>query len=234
MFRDTINRDSLCYPTPSFYIYNPLLNSYFNWLLKEGFKQKMKEFKFSKDNLIVLDFDSTIYHNPSQNFTININLNKVLPARYFFCELAYQVPLFSAYNFAHETQFLLLTGRPVEQREIILKILSMKGYKIDMASFSYYRYSVPEINMIYNENDFLIEYWTQKAEYINNLHRSNKYKSITAIDDDEAICTILKKLDFTVIQAQIQRIGIDLHIKFHPFNQRSNLQLLKKEVMIYG
>jgi len=168
------------------------------------------------------------------DFTININFNNILPANNFFSELAFQVPLFSAYNFAHNTEFLLLTGRPTRQRAIILELLSMKGYKINQAVFSTYKYSIPEINSKYRENSFLIEYWTGKVEYINDLHNSNIFNSITIIDDDEVICTMSKKLKYTVIQAEFQHYGLDNHIKFHPFNQRANLRLLEKEVMIHG
>ncbi|TKJ18432.1 MAG: hypothetical protein CEE43_17950 [Promethearchaeota archaeon Loki_b32] len=194
----------------------------------------MEKLQLGKKDLIILDFDSTIYHNPSQDFTININFNNILPANYFFSELAFQVPLFSAINFAHNTKFLLLTGRPLRQKEIILELLSMKGYKIDLSVFSTYKYSIPKINSIYRENSFLIEYWAKKVEYINNLHNSNIFNSITIIDDDDVICTMLKNLKYTTIQAEIQHYGLDNHIKFHPFNQRANLQLLEKEVMIHG
>lgn len=193
----------------------------------------MDKLQLGKKDLIILDFDGTIYHNPRQDFTINIDFNNILPANQFFSELAYQVPLFSAYNFAHNTQFLLLTGRPLRQKEIILELLSMKGYKIDLSVFSTYKYSIPEINSKYRENSFLIEYWAKKVEYINNLHNSNIFNSITIIDDDEVICTMLKNLKYTTIQAEIQHSGLDNHIKFHSFNQRANLQLLEKEVMIH-
>lgn len=163
-----------------------------------------------------------------------LRIYNILPANYFFSELAFQVPLFSAYNFAHNTEFLLLTGRPTRQRAIILELLSMKGYRINQAVFSTYKYSIPEINSKYRENSFLIEYWTKKVSYINNLYNSNIFKSITAIDDDEVLCTMLKKLQYTIIQAEIQHFGRNNHIKFHPFNQRANLQLLEKEVMIHG
>lgn len=104
----------------------------------------------------------------------------------------------------------------------------------NLSVFSTYKYSIPEINSIYRENSFLIEYWARKVEYINNLHNSNIFRSITIIDDDEVICTMLKNLQYTTIQAEIQHYGLDNHIKFHPFNQRNNLQLLEKEVMIHG
>ena len=194
----------------------------------------MEKSQLNKNDLIILDFDQTIYYNPSNNFTININFNNILPANQFFSELAFQVPLFSAYNFAHNTQFLLLNGRPTRQKAITLELLSMKGYKIDLSVFSTYNYSIPKINSKYRENSFLIDYWTKKVEYIDNLHRSNMFNSITVIDDDEVICTMLKRLNYTIIQAEIQHYGLDTHIKFHPFNQRANLQLLEKEVIIHG
>jgi len=45
---------------------------------------------------------------------------------------------------------------------------------------------------------------------------------------------MLKNLKYTIIQAKIQHYGIDNHIKFHPFNQGVNLQLLEKEVLVHG
>lgn len=35
-----------------------------------------------------------------------------------------------------------------------------------------------------NESNFLIKYWTAKVNLINTLHQSNKYNSITIIEDD--------------------------------------------------
>jgi len=80
----------------------------------------------------------------------------------------------------------------------------MKGYKIDVPVFSYCNHSIPKIISKYRENSFLIEYWIKKVEYINDLHRSNKFDSISIIDDDdEVICTMLKNLQYAVIQAKI-------------------------------
>jgi len=195
----------------------------------------MKEFQSEKKNLIVLDFDNIIYYNPSNNFTIEIDFCNILPANYFFTQLASQVELFASYDFAHNTHFVLITGRPSRQKDLILLYLRKRGYQIDEAYFSNYDPAqISRITEIFDESDFLLKYWTGKVDLITRLSRSRKYNSITIIDDSNVICSMLKELNFTVIRAEIQRLNAYSQIRFHPFNQQSNLKLLEQEVIIHG
>lgn len=85
----------------------------------------------NKKELIVLDFDDTIFFNPNDNFTIDINPNNIIDARYFFREFVSQIGVFDHRNVC----FMLITGRDREQKEIILPHLRLKGYRIDNAIF---------------------------------------------------------------------------------------------------
>jgi len=195
----------------------------------------MKETHLKKRNLIILDFDGTMYNNPSNNFTIDINVCNILPANYFFTQFAAQVELFTSYDFAHNTRFILITGRPSRQKDLILLYLRKKGYQIDEAYFSNYDPAqISRLTEIFDESDFLLKYWTGKVNLIARLSRSCKYNSITIIEDSNVICSMLKELNFTVIKAEIQRLDTYLKIAFHPFNQQSNLKLLEQEVIIHG
>jgi len=186
-----------------------------------------------KKDLIVIDFDDTIYLNLLKNYTINIPTNHILPARKFFSQLQAQVELFSSYKFAHKTEFILLTGRPSRQKRLVLSLLRQKGYTINEAYFSNYNFNFPRLENPVGESDFLIKYWSAKVDLINKIRHSNNYNSITIIDDDIVICTMLKELKFTIIHAQLTSFREELFIKFTPFNQRANLHILE-EVMIHG
>ncbi len=83
-----------------------------------------------------------------------------------------------------------------------------------------------------DENSFLIKYWTAKAKLINELRLSNRYKSITVIEDSDVICSMVKKLGFTVFKAQItkNKSNQSLSIKFSNPQARfmSELQTILK------
>jgi hypothetical protein len=93
-----------------------------------------------------------------------------------------------------------------------------------------------------DEISFLIKYWTAKAKLINELRLSNRYKSITVIEDSDIICSMLKILGFTVFKAQITKNNANqsLSIKFsHPqarfmteLNTILNPQSKEKEFLI--
>jgi len=191
----------------------------------------MNEINNQKKDLIVLDFDNTLFYNHLQIFSMNIVMDHILPAREFFSQLNAQVDLFNSYNFAHSTRFILLTGRPRRQERLIFSVLRRKGYKINEAFFSNYNSNISHLEALTHESDFLIKYWSAKVDLINKLKHSNKYSSITIIDDDNIICTMLKELKFTVIQSQITCFQNKLFIHFTPLDQNANTHRLK-EVMI--
>jgi hypothetical protein len=185
----------------------------------------------NKPDLIVLGFDNTLYENPSQDYSINIKEYKILPAHYFFQQLAHSVEIFSKFEFAHNTQFFLMTKRPDYQRDIILNILRTKGYKIDKDYFwNYDFFNDPHIRVKFDEKKFKIRYWSEKINKIHSLHQSNKFRSITVIDNSEVICSMLKDLHYTVMKAEIR----GYQVFFEPFNQQSNSQLIEREVVAHG
>lgn len=59
-----------------------------------------------KNNLIILDFDGTIYHNPTNNFSVDIPLDDTLDILSFFAEFIYQ----TGRIVLKETEFILITG----------------------------------------------------------------------------------------------------------------------------
>ena len=69
------------------------------------------------------------------------------------------------------------------------------------------------------ESDFLIKYWSAKVDLINKIQHSKKYNSITIIDNDRIICTMLDELRFTVNRSQIRQFQKQLFIHFTPFKE---------------
>ena len=171
-----------------------------------------------KRNLIVIDFDGTIFYNPHQDFSINIPLNHVLDAYTFFNEFMFQTNEIVLHN----SEFILISGRHQDQKEVITHLLEMRGFRIDQSFFNQMDRTTP-----IDENSFMIKYWTAKVKLINELKLSNKYKSITVIEDDAVICSMLKKLGFTVFKAQITKneANQSLSIKFSPPQTRFMTEL---------
>ncbi len=188
---------------------------------------------YHKKDLIILDFDSTIYLNPKNDLSMNIEVNHILPANEFFSQLNTQVELFKAYNFAHHTMFFLLTRRSSRQKRLILSLLRKKGYKIVESYFSNYSYNISRLRTLTSESDFYLKYWSGKVDLINKLRQSNKYNSITVIDHDNVICTMSTRLGFTVIHSQITQNRKQLFIQFTPFYGNIKLDQFG-EVLMYG
>ena len=154
----------------------------------------MDDIKTNKINLVILDFDGTIYNNQSKNFTIDIPIEHIIDAKKFFDELRYQTPI----SLTCTTEFILITGRPYSQKEAILYLLGLKGYHFQN---SYFNTLDPQLKI--EPNSFMIKYWEAKVSLINEIAQSGKFNSITVIDDDPIICSMLFTLGFTVYQAQI-------------------------------
>jgi hypothetical protein len=164
--------------------------------------------KTTKKRLIILDFDGTIFFNPSQNYSVDVPLSNLLQAHHFFSEFTYQSGVLVPKN----TEFVLITGRHKNQEEFILYLLRAFGYKIDRAYFNQM-----ERNTRISENDFLIRYWTEKVKLINCIREGNDYSSIIVIEDDNIVCSMLRKLNFEVYQAKIakQSFSQPLSISFN-------------------
>lgn len=176
----------------------------------------------TKKELIILDFDDTIFYNPKNNFSIDINPSNIVEARYFFGEFIRQIGIFNHRNIS----FMLITGRDREQRDIILHHLRLKGYRIDNAIFiNIYNAYFPNSIQYFDDNSFMIHYWGWKAQIINELKTSNEYKSITVIDNDEIICTMLKELDINVVKAKI--VPLNSRLKLYFTSERNSIDLIK-------
>lgn len=156
----------------------------------------MLDKKPTKKRLIILDFDGTIFFNSSQNFSVAIPLDDVLNAHLFFSEFMYQTGILILNN----TEFILITGRHCDQKEVISHMLELKDFKIDHAYFNQMNRKT-----VIDESSFLIKYWIGKVELINKLRLSNEYKSIIVLEDNSIICSILEKLNIRVYKAQITK-----------------------------
>ena len=166
-----------------------------------------------KKDLIVIDFDKTIFYNPTNNFSIAIPLGDVLDADQFFSEFTYQ----TGNLIPKDAKFILITGRHCDQEAVISHMLELKGFKIDQAYFNQM-----DRKTVIDESSFLIKYWIAKVELINDLRLSNDYKSIIVLEDDPIICSMLEKLNFRAFKAQITKhdSAQTLSITFSPPQKR--------------
>lgn len=168
-----------------------------------------------KKDLIILDLDGTLLYNPNENFTIDIDPESILEAGYFFGEFVKQIRSFDHRN----VYFTLITGRDHSQREALLYHLRLKGYRIDNAIFiNFYNELFPDSIQYYDDTSFMIHYWHWKVSIISELRESNKYKSITVIDNDQSICSMLRELNFNVVKVEIVPYGNSLIPIFTNFN----------------
>lgn len=111
----------------------------------------------------------------------------------------------------NSSEFILISGRNQNQERIITHLLEIKGYRIDQSFFNQMDRTTP-----IDEDSFMIKYWTAKVKLINELKLSNRYASITVIEDDNVICSMLQKLNFTVYKTQITKNNANqsLTVKF--------------------
>lgn len=176
-----------------------------------------------RNRIVILDFDGTLYHNPTHDFSLDIPIDDILDAYTFFSELIFQTGKFVSKN----AVFALITGRIWEQEQVVLHYLTLKGYRIDHAYFVQ-----TERTAQMDETSFLIEYWTAKVKLINQLNLSDEFESIIIIDDDPIICSMLEKLNFEVYKAEISKdvLSQTLSITFTPPQKllMSELQALLK------
>ena len=132
----------------------------------------MEQISKNKKDLVVLDFDDTIYYNSRKNYTVDINFDD------------------------------------------ILHLLRLKGYNISGSYFI----NIQDYESIIDETTFLINYWSQKDQLIHQLRISGKYRSITVIDDDSVICSMLSRLNYDIIQAKLFVLDMGLQILFTRLN----------------
>jgi hypothetical protein len=111
-----------------------------------------------------VDFYGTLYWNPSEDFSVNIDPNNTLEAEYFFSELANQTP----FKDLEDTEIILVSGRPAHQKEVILYLLKRKGYTIIKSYFLGYNLGICD-----DENSFLNHYWFWKVNILNEIIKGN-------------------------------------------------------------
>lgn len=171
-----------------------------------------------KRNLVILDFDGTLFYNPESDFGFYTPINRVLDAYTFFSEFIYQ----TSEEILEEFEYILITGRNGAQEEIITHLLEIKGYRIDQ---SFFNQGKREKDI--DEKTFMVNYWNGKIKLINEIKSSKRYESITVIDDDKVICTALKKLGFKVFKAKITENSFNqsLVVEFSTPQERSMIEL---------
>ncbi len=176
----------------------------------------MTKANLKKKDLIVLDFDNTMYHNPSYDLSLDIKPYEMVRAKDFFFELFTQTQIPRVYN----PYFVLITGRKEDQRGAILKSLKQKGYLINRAYFNPTDQSVFLNNKgEIDTNKFLINYWCWKCMIINELWQSGRFSSITVIDDDSVICHMLTNLNITALKTEFIVYCGQLYLLFKEHNK---------------
>lgn len=149
-----------------------------------------------KKDLIILDFDGTIFYNDQKDFSTRMPFCDLLDAHTFFSEYTFQ----TGKQVNKNTEFILVTGRYRDQGLLITHLLELKNFKVKRAFFNQL-----EIDSFDDEESFLINYWNRKVEIIAQLKVSNEFKSIVILDDDATICSTLRNLNFEVYQAEITK-----------------------------
>ena len=171
-----------------------------------------------KRDLIILDFDGTLFLNPNNNFGFHTPINRVIGAYTFFNEFMFQ----TNERILENSECILITGRIETQEGVITHLLELKGYQFDQSFFN-----EGEGTKDIDEDTFMMKYWNGKIKLINEIRSSKQYKSIVIIDDDDVLCSALNKLGFTVYKAQITKNNSNqaLEVKFSTPQERSMTEL---------
>ena len=182
----------------------------------------------SKKDLIVLDFDQTIYYNPNYDLSFSPKLYNVVRAKDFFFELFEQTEIPQVYK----PYFVLITGRQEDQRRMVLHALKQKGYQIDTAYFNPTDQSVFLNNKgEIDPNKFLINYWCWKCMVINELKNSRDFGSIMVLEDDLTICHMLINLNITTLKTEFIIHNNELNIIFKEFNNnKKTFEILNSDL----
>jgi len=125
-------------------------------------------------NVLILDFDDTIYPNPTNNFSMNINSDDLLRTHSF---------LNHQYDFTY-----LITGR-YNQKEYLKTLLTSVGYQVDTIIDN------PIDLSRYQEKIAKILYRTWKVNVIFQIITRNAFELITIYDDKAEILNALKIFD---------------------------------------
>ena len=171
----------------------------------------------------LIDVDSTVLHNLSEIIEYEASSYSQQPTFYFVLN--------------PKTEEI---ERLIDSPKVVLYLLRAFGYKIDLSYFN----QMERSNEI-SGNEFLIKYWTEKVKLIDQIREQNDYSSIIVIDDDNVICSMLRKLDFEVYQTKITRRNLNqtLPISFthlnsflttksqSSFERRQNRELIVKGVV---
>ena len=172
-----------------------------------------------KRDLVIIDFDGTLFLNPDNNFGFHMPINRVIDAYTFFNEFMFQ----TNERISENAECILITGRIKAQEGVITHLLELKGYQFDESFFNQGGIT----NNIDEKETFMTKYWNGKIKLINEIKSSNLYKSIVIIDDDAVLCSALTKLGFAVFKAQITKNSSNqsLTIKFSTPQERSMTEL---------
>ncbi|MFX1458735.1 MAG: hypothetical protein ACFFBT_04645 [Promethearchaeota archaeon] len=152
----------------------------------------MKDKNTQQKNCIVLDFDGTLFYNPSKNFSIDIAPHNIIDAKRFFSHLF----LHTEITIDKNSDFVLITGRPERQKPFILELLRQKGYKFTQAYFRTLDTSLTPIN----EQAFLKYYREGKVNIISHIRERSHYDNIYVFEDDQELCYMLHQVGFKVFQ----------------------------------
>ncbi|TES97187.1 MAG: hypothetical protein E3J90_07195 [Promethearchaeota archaeon] len=174
--------------------------------------------KRDKKDLVIIDFDGTLFFNPENDFVYYTPINHVLDAYTFFSEFMFQ----TNEKILEDFEYIIITGRSETQEGVITHLLELKGYRIDQSFFNQGK-RAKDID----EETFMINYWNGKIKLINEIKLSNRYKSITIIDDDDVLCSALEKLGYTIFKAQITKNSSNqtLEVNFSTPQTRSMTEL---------
>lgn len=172
-----------------------------------------------KRDLVIIDFDGTLFLNPDNNFGFYMPINRVIDAYTFFNEFMFQTNEMISEN----ADCFLISGRIEAQEGVITHLLELNGYQFDQSFFNQGGIT----NNIDEKKTFMTKYWNGKIKLINEIKSSNQYKSIVIIDDDNVLCSALKKLGFAVFKAQITKNSSNqsLTVTFSTPQERSMTEL---------
>lgn len=133
--------------------------------------------------LNLIDFDGTLYYNPSGKYTGTINREFIIPHSDF--------PICKAVRGKRENMSFLFSGRHISQTDIIIEGLESRGYYLD----GYLLNPAPKkTNPFYNPtaklSQFLVNYWRWKSRIVEKY--AKVFKIVNVIDDDEIVCRLAK------------------------------------------
>lgn len=173
----------------------------------ESFKQVedyietyQKTVKAKKRVLFLIDFDDTLYLNHRQDYSENIDLEKIILYSDLYNEL---IPILNKMEIKpSEYVNLIFSGRNQDQENKIMRVLDKRGYRgiID---------GVILRDFLVNEDikAYYIKYWSWKLNIINDFHLSKVFDKIIVIEDDKTIIRGCIELKFPVIQTLLYTVS---------------------------